>query len=200
MRKYFFPCSQFSREENRGWSEPLIFEQTKRATSGGLKFKRFQGLFGLAFEGPLRDKCVFRSFILIITTGPPFPRPFSSKERRKRWCTHIFFCPRRCSSLGDFAMKVRSQISFCRDQQRRYSFPLFSSFGALSVLLRHHYRPFVFLPGTRFGPIEMGPARARPAKTIAFLILLGPDTATGRFRPWILRSCVEIKFCILKFI
>lgn len=123
-----------------------------------------ESLFCLSFEGPLRDKYVFRSFILIITTGPPFPRPFSSKKRRKRGCIHIFFCPRR-GCLDDFAMNVRSQISFCRDQQRRFLFlSLFVFWWPVRLplyLIHRHYRPFVFLPGTRFGPISMGPVRAR---------------------------------------
>jgi len=125
----FFSCSQFF-EEKKGWSELLIFMQTKCVTSD-LKFKRFQGLFGLLFEGSLRDKYVFRSFILIITTGPPF-RGLSLRRNVEKKDVYIFsFVLAEAAVLTISQWTCEVKLTFVETSNDDSSFSLFLSFGGL---------------------------------------------------------------------
>lgn len=97
-----------TRREGEGSRQPLIFEQAERATSG-LKFKRFRRLFGFARASKVsfEEISAFRSSSLIIAVGPS-----REEEEEDVYLALAFVLAGLWPRRGDFAMKVRSQISF----------------------------------------------------------------------------------------
>lgn len=152
--------------ERENSEQPLIFERAERATSG-LKFKRFRGLFGFALEGPLRgDKCL--SILHSDNSHWTF-----SRGRGRVYPAFSFVLAGLGLRRGDFAMEVRSQISFFVGRGRlSVSVSLSPSRCCLraSPLLTIITDSLSFFLELVSGPSS----RTGPVKTIAFLLLFGP--------------------------